>query len=85
MRPVKAYPNTPQRLADARSQEIDFVVLRESTEGLFAEREKGVILEDREARDTMVITRQTCENSLISPSSFHGGENRKGKRQGYLC
>ena len=34
VRPVKAYPNTPQRLADARSQEIDFVVLRESTEGL---------------------------------------------------
>ena len=60
VRPVKAYPNTPQSLADARSQEIDFVVLRESTEGLFAEREKGVILEDREARDTMVITRQTC-------------------------
>ena len=61
MRPVKAYPNTPQRLSDPRSEQIDFVVLRESTEGLFAEREKGVILDDREARDTMVITRQTSE------------------------
>ena len=69
VRPVKVYPNTPQRLADARSQEIDFVVLRESTEGLFAEREKGVILEDQEARDTLVITRQNCENS--APRAEH--------------
>ena len=61
MRPVKAYPNTLQPLSDSRSGKIDFVVLRESTEGLFAERENGVILDDREARDTLVITRKTSE------------------------
>ena len=61
VRPVKSFPNTPQRLSDSRSSKIDFVVLRESTEGLFAERENGVINEDREARDTLVITRDTSE------------------------
>ena len=35
VRPVKAYPNAPQRLADDRARGIDMVILRESTEGLF--------------------------------------------------
>ncbi|MEM6618315.1 MAG: isocitrate/isopropylmalate family dehydrogenase [Pseudomonadota bacterium] len=35
VRPVKAYPTAPQRLADPRAAGIDLVILRESTEGLF--------------------------------------------------
>jgi 3-isopropylmalate dehydrogenase len=35
IRPIKSYPNAPQMLADSRAQQIDMVVLRESTEGLF--------------------------------------------------
>jgi len=35
VRPVKAYPNAPQRLADPRAAGIDMIILRESTEGLF--------------------------------------------------
>ena len=35
VRPVRAYPNAPQRLADPRAAGIDLVILRESTEGLF--------------------------------------------------
>ena len=35
VRPVKAYKNTPQRLSDKNAEKIDFVVLRECTEGLF--------------------------------------------------
>ena len=35
VRPVKAYANAPQRLADPRAANIDMVILRESTEGLF--------------------------------------------------
>jgi 3-isopropylmalate dehydrogenase len=61
VRPVKAYPNTQAPLADARAGEIDLIILRESTEGLFASRGKGQIEGDREARDTLVITRATCE------------------------
>ena len=51
----------PLPLADPRAKRIDLVVVRESTEGLFASRGKGVIEDDREARDTMVITRRGSE------------------------
>ena len=61
MRPVRTLPHVPAVLADPRARHLDFVVIRESTEGLFASRGKGVIEGDREARDTLVITRQVCE------------------------
>lgn len=61
VRPIKALPGVPGVLADPRAQDIDFVLVRESTEGLFAARGKGVLMDDREARDTMVITRETSE------------------------
>jgi len=35
VRPVRAYPNAPQRLADPRAADLDMVIIRESTEGLF--------------------------------------------------
>ena len=35
VRPVRAYPNAPQRLADERAAGLDLVIIRESTEGLF--------------------------------------------------
>ena len=35
VRPVRAYPNAPQRLADPRAANLDLVIIRESTEGLF--------------------------------------------------
>ncbi len=60
-RPVRKYPNTPRILSDTRAEEIDFVVLRESTEGLFWSRGKGVVEDDRVARDTMVISRAATE------------------------
>jgi len=61
VRPIRAFAGLPQPLADPRAGDIDFVIIRESTEGLFASRGKGVIEEDRVARDTMVITRATSE------------------------
>jgi len=64
VRPVKAYPNAPQRLADPRASEIDLVILRESTEGLFysaAVHGRSEIIDNREARDVLRITRDTTE------------------------
>lgn len=58
VRPARAIPGVPLPLADPRARAIDLVVVRESTEGLFASRGKGVVEGDREARDTMVITRE---------------------------
>jgi len=44
-------------LGDPRAAQLDFVLVRESTEGLFASRGRGTVEDDRVARDTMVITR----------------------------
>lgn len=64
VRPVKAYPNAPQRLADPQAAKIDLIILRESTEGLFysaAVHGRGEVIGDSEARDILRITRPTTE------------------------
>ena len=64
VRPVRAYPNVPQRLADPRAREIDLVILRESTEGLFysaAVHGRSEVLDNQEVRDVLRITRATTE------------------------
>ena len=61
VRPVRAYPHIPRRLADERAAAIDLVILRESTEGLFFSHGRGEILADQEARETLRITRATSE------------------------
>lgn len=64
IRPVKAYPNAPQRLADPRAAAIDLVILRESTEGLFysaATHGRSRRIGDSEVQDTLRITRAITE------------------------
>jgi 3-isopropylmalate dehydrogenase len=75
VRPVRAIPGIPLPLADPRAK--DLVVVRESTEGLFASRGKGVVEDDREARDTMVITRKGSER--VHEFSFRLAEKRRKK------
>jgi 3-isopropylmalate dehydrogenase len=78
LRPVKAYPNAPQRLADPRAAEIDMVILRESTEGLFysaAAHGRSDIRGDTEVRDTLRITRATTEK--LHHFGFRYAEKRK--------
>ena len=65
VRPVRAYANTPRRLADPRAGDIDLVVLRESTEGLFwsaaAHGGRGSEASDEAVSDTLRISRATTE------------------------
>jgi len=77
VRPVRAIPGIPLPLADPRAKDIDLVVVRESTEGLFASRGKGVVEDDREARDTMVITRKGSER--VHEFSFRLAAKRRKK------
>ena len=60
VRPIRAIPGVPTALADPRAAGIDLVIVRESTEGMFASRGKGEVTHDR-ATDTQVITRATTE------------------------
>ncbi len=75
VRPARAIPGIPLPLADVRAKDIDLVVVRESTEGLFASRGKGELIDDREARDTMVITRKGSER--VHDFAFRLAQRRK--------
>lgn len=75
LRPVRSFPNVPLPLKDSRAANIDILVIRESTEGLFASRGKGQMIGDSEARDTMVITRATCER--LFDKAFELARSRK--------
>ncbi len=85
VRPVKAYPNAPRRLADPRAADIDMVILRESTEGLFysaAVHGRAGIIGDEEVRDTLRISRPTTEKlhhfgfRLARKRKARGGKGR---------
>lgn len=78
VRPIRAIPGVPQVLADPRAKNIDFVIIRESTEGMFASRGKGEVIDDTEARDTQVITRRTTEK--LAHFSFDLARRRKRER-----
>ena len=61
VRPVRTIPGGPAVLSDPRNDKIDFVLIRESTEGFFAARKNGRIEHDQTAYDTGVVTRDTSE------------------------
>ena len=73
VRPVRAIPGVPVALADPRAREMDFVILRESTEGLFHSRGRGTVTEDM-AEETLRITRATTEK--LSRFAFRLAERR---------
>jgi 3-isopropylmalate dehydrogenase len=75
VRPARAIPGVAPQLADPRAAGIDLVVIRESTEGLFVSRGKGVLIDDCEARDTMVITRAGSER--VHDFAFRLAQRRK--------
>jgi 3-isopropylmalate dehydrogenase len=77
VRPARAIPGVPLPLADPRARNIDLVLVRESTEGLFASRGRGVVEDDREARDTMVITRAGSER--VHEFAFRLAERRRAR------
>jgi 3-isopropylmalate dehydrogenase len=78
VRPIRAIPGVPTVLADPRAAKIDLVIVRESTEGMFASRGKGEVIGDAEARDTQVITRRTTER--LTDFSFALARRRKRER-----
>lgn len=75
VRPLKVIPGGPLPLRDPRAEKIDFVLIRESTEGLFVSRGKGVVEDDQRAIDKLVITREVSER--LFHFSFKLAQKRK--------
>ena len=82
LRPIRAIPGVPLALASPRAKEIDLVIVRESTEGLFASRGKGTVVDDRIATDTMVITRDVTERLTRFSFELAGRRAARRKRKG---
>jgi 3-isopropylmalate dehydrogenase len=76
VRPARLIPGVPSPIVGADARGIDLVVIRESTEGLFASMGKGVVTPE-EAREMLVITRRTSER--LFEFSFRLAERRKAR------
>ena len=61
VRPCKLYAGARTPLASVKPGEIDLVILREQTEGLFASQTGGIVLHDDLAADTLIMTRRGVE------------------------
>ena len=84
VRPARLIPGVPSPIVGADQRGIDMVVIRESTEGLFASMGKGVVT-DSEARETLVITRRTSERLFEFSFRLAGRRKARGKAGQLAC
>ena len=75
VRPCKLYPGVRSPLAKVKPGDIDLVILREQTEGLFASQGGGIVLHDQLATDTLVMTR--AGSARICEFAFQLAKNRQ--------
>jgi 3-isopropylmalate dehydrogenase len=88
VRPIKLYPNVVSPLRGRDAGSIDYVILRENTEGLYAARGGGNLLHGEIATDTMVITRKGTERIVrqaFELSRQRNGALKDGKRRVTCC
>ena len=82
VRPCKLYPGARCPLAGVQAGQIDLVILREQTEGLFASQNGGIVLGDQVATDTLVMTRPGIRR--ICEFAFRLAEER-GRQKKVTC
>jgi 3-isopropylmalate dehydrogenase len=78
VRPCKLYPGVQSPLGGVKPGDIDFVILREQTEGLFASLQAGIVLGDQLATDTLIMTRRGIER--ICDFAFQLAQSRAKKK-----
>ena len=77
VRPVRAIPGLPGPLRDPRAEQIDLVILREQTEGLYWSRGRGTMPDPDTATDTLRITRRGSER--VYDYAFRLAERRRAR------
>lgn len=83
VRPIRTFKGLPTPLVDPRAAEIDFVLVRESTEGLFYARGRGQMEGDEVAYDTQKISRhgtsRVCEFAFKLAERRAASKGRAGR------
>lgn len=76
VRYIKLLKGVTSHLRHPEPGEIDYVIVRENVEGLYASRGGGVMLRDRVASDSLVITREGTER--VARTAFELARTRFG-------
>ena len=76
VRPIRLYQSDFSPLKNRQSGDIDYIIVRENTEGLYASRGAGVLLRGEVATDTLVVTRKGV--SRIAKFAFELSRKRHG-------
>jgi 3-isopropylmalate dehydrogenase len=85
IRPIRAIRGVRQTLADPRAGDLDFVIVRESTEGLFAARTESQRQGDAAVLDTMRITRRGSERVIDAAFALARRRHRAGRHSKVTC
>lgn len=75
VRPCRTMPNLPLPLVDERSKHLDFVIVRESTEGIFAEPRSHKLDSEEAAHNLIRVTKET--STKLFDFSFRLAQRRK--------
>lgn len=76
IRPIRLLPGVESPLRRKGTGDIDYVIVRENTEGLYAARNSGVVLREEVASDALVLTRKGIERVCVA--AFELARKRKG-------
>lgn len=88
VRPIKLYPGVAGPLKNWAAGQIDYVIVRENTEGLYASRGAGVNLRGEVVTDSLVMTRKGVERAArfsFALARQRNGAPRDGKRRVTVC
>jgi len=88
VRPIKLYDPEFAPLKNLQPGGIDYVIVRENTEGLYASRGGGIRLRDKVATDTIVMTREGIERVTrfaLELSRTRSGAPNDHKRRLTIC
>lgn len=88
VRPIRLREGVRSPLANQSPGSIDYVIVRENTEGLYAARGGGVVLRDETAVDSLVITRKGTERACrlaFELARARNGAPRDGRKRVTCC
>ena len=88
VRPIKLLPGVLSPLRAFEGGGIDYVIVRENTEGLYASRGAGVVLRDEIASDSLVVTRKGTERVArfaFDLAAKRSGAPRDGQSRVTVC